>query len=36
LRDAYDRTTHMPERRRLMTEWANWLDTLLAIDNEKH
>jgi len=28
LRDAYDRTTHMPERRRLMTEWANWLDEL--------
>ncbi len=28
LRDAYDRTTHMPERRRLMKEWANYLDKL--------
>jgi len=28
LRDAYDRTTHMPERRRLMREWASYLDTL--------
>lgn len=26
LRDAYDRTTHMEERRRLMREWADWLD----------
>ena len=25
---AYDRTTHMPERRRLMREWADYLDTL--------
>lgn len=25
---AYDRTTHMPERRRLMKEWANYLDDL--------
>jgi len=30
LRDAYDRTTHMPERRRLMREWANYLDQLRA------
>jgi hypothetical protein len=28
LRDAYDRTTHMPERRRLMKEWAGYLDGL--------
>jgi integrase len=28
LRGAYDRTTHMPERRRLMREWANYLDGL--------
>ncbi|MEN9307178.1 MAG: hypothetical protein RL173_1110 [Fibrobacterota bacterium] len=28
LGDAYDRTTHMPERRRLMKEWANYLDRL--------
>jgi len=28
LRGAYDRTTHMPERRRLMIEWANYLDKL--------
>ncbi|QQS05037.1 MAG: integrase arm-type DNA-binding domain-containing protein [Fibrobacterota bacterium] len=25
---AYDRTTHMPERRRLMQAWADYLDTL--------
>jgi len=25
---AYDRTTHMPERRRLMREWAAYLDRL--------
>lgn len=25
---AYDRTTHMPERRRLMREWADYLDRL--------
>jgi integrase len=25
---AYDRTTHMPERRRLMREWADYLDGL--------
>jgi integrase len=30
LRDAYDRTTHLPERRRLMREWANYLDRLEA------
>lgn len=30
LRDAYDRTTHMPERRRLMREWATYLDGLEA------
>lgn len=30
LRDAYDRTTHLPERRRLMREWANYLDHLEA------
>lgn len=28
LGDAYDRTTHMPERRRLMREWADYLDKL--------
>lgn len=28
LRDAYDRTTHMPERRRLMREWASYLERL--------
>ncbi|HNY30367.1 MAG TPA: integrase arm-type DNA-binding domain-containing protein [Fibrobacteria bacterium] len=28
LRGAYDRTTHMPERRRLMREWARYLDSL--------
>lgn len=28
LGDAYDRTTHMPERRRLMREWADYLDRL--------
>ena len=28
LRGAYDRTTHMPERRRLMREWADYLDRL--------
>jgi integrase len=27
---AYDRTTHMPERRRLMREWADYLDGLKA------
>jgi integrase len=27
---AYDRTTHMPERRRLMREWADYLDALKA------
>ena len=32
LGDAYDRTTHMPERRRLMTEWANWLDSIRTLD----
>lgn len=26
LRDAYDRTTHMEERRRLMATWAEWLE----------
>lgn len=30
LGDAYDRTTHMPERRRLMREWAKYLDGLKA------
>jgi integrase len=30
LRDAYDRTQHMPERRRLMREWADYLDKLKA------
>ena len=30
LRDAYDRTTHMTERRRLMREWADYLDILVA------
>jgi hypothetical protein len=28
---AYDRTTHKPERRRLMREWADYLDGLKAI-----
>jgi integrase len=28
LGDAYDRTTHMPERRRLMNSWADYLDQL--------
>ena len=28
LGDAYDRTTHMPERRRLMREWADYLEQL--------
>lgn len=28
LGDAYDRTTHMQERRRLMREWAGYLDRL--------
>jgi integrase len=28
LRDAYDRTTHMQERRRLMRKWADYLDAL--------
>jgi integrase len=28
LRDAYDRTTHLPERRRLMRAWADYLDGL--------
>jgi len=28
LRDAYDRTTYLPERRRLMQAWADYLDTL--------
>jgi integrase len=27
---AYDRTTHMPERRRLMRKWASYLDRLEA------
>ena len=30
LRDAYDRTTHMPQRRRLMSEWARFLAHLRA------
>ena len=25
---AYNRTTHLPERRRMMQEWADYLDTL--------
>jgi hypothetical protein len=29
LGDAYDRTQHLPERRRLMCAWADWLDQLL-------
>ncbi len=28
LRGAYDRTTHLPERRRLMCRWADYLDHL--------
>jgi integrase len=28
LRDSYDRTTHMESRRRLMREWADYLDKL--------
>jgi integrase len=30
LRGAYDRTTHMKERVRLMSEWADWLTGLPA------
>ncbi len=25
---AYNRTTHLPERQRMMQEWADYLDTL--------
>ena len=25
---AYNRTTHLPERRKMMQEWANYLDQL--------
>lgn len=31
---AYDRTTHIPERRRLMKEWAGYLDELERMRNE--
>jgi len=30
LRGAYDRTIHMPKRRRLMNAWAQYLEKLLG------
>jgi integrase len=35
---AYNRTTHLDERKRMMQEWADWLDLILAksrVQNDK-
>ena len=31
---AYNRTTHLPERRKMMQEWADYLEKLKVIDTE--
>ena len=33
---AYNRTTHLDERKRMMQEWADWLDLILAKSREKN
>jgi integrase len=33
---AYNRTTHLDERKRMMQEWADWLDLILAKSREQN
>jgi integrase len=33
---AYNRTTHLEERKRMMQEWADWLDKTHARQKEKN
>lgn len=33
---AYNRTTHLAERKRMMQEWADWLDAILRRSTESH
>lgn len=33
---AYNRTTHLAERKRMMQEWADWLDASLKRSRESH
>ena len=33
---AYNRTTHLDERKRMMQEWADWLDKTHARQKEKN
>jgi integrase len=32
---AYNRTAHLPERKKMMQDWANYLDSLAAANGEQ-